>query len=200
MGIRDIVDKKPTSRTELSDYIMANYKDVRKAVMDNPEYKSALEKAISSSFDKYSGHIGGISSKISGAGHGIGYAADAWFLSTGDIVGALGGKFLNLLGQIPEKLYGLYYGVKTGNYLDSLQNILEGAVSYLPGLTFVDQGLKRIVQKRMVKDAVKQFEQDIGVYKPWHQRLKDKIQGFYKTDVKDRSANVFTPSYNPAMS
>lgn len=199
MSIRDIVNKLPGERKELSDYIIKHYADVREAVEKNPDYRSVLENAVSSTFDRYSEYMGGLAGKLGAVGHGIGYTADAWFLGTGDIVGSLGGKFLHILAQIPEKLYGLYYGIRTGNYLDSLQNILEGAISYLPGFTFVDQGLKRIIQKRMIKEAVGQFQKELGTYKPWHQDVKEKIKGFYDTEVKDRSGNIFTPSYEPSM-
>ena len=147
MGIRDLIHKMPGKRKELSDYILENYSHIKEMVEKNPRYKDALVEAVDASFDKYSEHLGGLSSKLSGAGHLIGYSADAWFLATGDIVGALGGKFWNLIAQVPEKAYSLIYAVRTGNYLDSVQNILEGAISYLPGLTFVDQGLERIIQK-----------------------------------------------------
>jgi len=201
MGLRDIIRKMPTEKGELTDYLMKNNKDVRDLMDKNPDYKSALETAVNDSFDKYSPHfdkgVGNLVGKVGGAGHLVGYGADAWFVGTGDIVGSLGGKFLNLLAQIPEKMYGVYYGIKTGNYLDSLQNIIEGAVSYLPGLTFVDQGLKRIVQKRMVKDALNNFRKSTGTYKPWTTRIKDKLFGKYK-GVEDRQKNVFTPKYEAA--
>lgn len=197
MGLRDIIHKMPDTRQELSDYIIEHYSNIKDLVQKNPQYKNTLTEAVSSSFDKYSKYLGGLAGKLSSAGHVVGYTADAWFLGTGDIIGSLGGKFLNLLAQVPEKAYGLMYALDTGNYLDGLQNILEGAISYLPGLTFVDQGLTRIVQKRMVKDAVARFEKEVGVYKPWHEKLKEKLSSVY-TDVKDRSENIFTPEYQPS--
>lgn len=198
MGLRDIVHKMPETRKELSDYILDSYSHVKELVERNPQYKSVLERAVNDSFDKHSEYIGGLADKLSSTGHAMGYTADIWFLATGDIVGALGGKFLNLLAQIPEKAYGLVYAVRTGNYLDAAQNILEGAVSYLPGLTFVDQGLERIVRKRIVKEALNNFEKEIGIYKPWTRKLYEKLLGEY-TDVKDRSENVFRPNYEPEL-
>lgn len=197
MGLRDIIHKMPDTRQELSDYIIEHYSNIKDLVQKNPQYKNTLTDAVSSSFDKYSKYLGGLAGKLSSVGHVVGYTADAWFLGTGDIIGSLGGKFLNLLAQVPEKAYGLMYALDTGNYLDGLQNILEGAISYLPGLTFVDQGLTRIVQKRMVKDAVARFEKEVGIYKPWHEKLKEKLSSVY-TDVKDRSENIFTPEYQPS--
>ncbi len=196
MSLRDIVHKMPSSRQELSDYIMKHYSNINQAVASNPALKTSLDTAVDTTFDKYSKYLGNATGKISGAGHTVGYAADAWLL-TGDIVGSLGGKFLHLLAQIPEKAYGLVYGVQTGNYLDAARNILQGAVSYIPGLTFVDEGLERIVQKRMIKDAVSRFEKDAGLYKPWTAKLSDRLKPHY-TGVEDRARNVFTPAYQPA--
>jgi len=175
MGLRDIIHKMPSTKQEISDYILEHYSHVKDMVKKNPQYKETLAEAVTSSFDKYSKYLGGLADKVSSIGHVVGYTADAWFLGTGDIIGSLGGKFLNLLAQIPEKAYGVMYALDTGNYLDGLQNIMEGAVSYLPGLTFVDQGLTRIVQKRMVKDALARFEKETGVYKPWNEKLKEKL-------------------------
>ncbi|MBI4439224.1 hypothetical protein HY640_04790 [Candidatus Woesearchaeota archaeon] len=197
MSIRDIIHKMPGTRKELSDYILTNYSHIREAVGSNRKLLASLEASVEASFDKYSKHLGGISGKISGAGHAIGYAADAWLLGTGDIVGSLGGKYLNLLAQIPEKSYALVYGVSTGNYLDAAQNILEGAISYIPGLTFVDQGLERIIKKRMVREAVTNFEKGNDMYKPWTTRLSEYLTGKY-TDVRDRTPNLVGPSYRAA--
>lgn len=196
MSLRDLVHKVPGTKKEITNYILQNYAHVRAAVESNPQHMASLENAVNESFDKHFRYLGHLTGKISGAGHAVGYAADAWLL-TGDIVGSLGGKFLNLLAQLPEKAYGLVYGVSTGNYLDAAQCLLEGAVSYLPGLTFVDQGLERIVKNRMVKDALTRFEKDAGLYEPWTSRLKGKLSPVY-AGVKDRSGNVFRPSYQPA--
>lgn len=195
MSLRDFIHKMPETRKELSDYIL-KYEHVKSAIAQNPNYKTALDDAVSKSFDKYQLHIAKANSTLAKAGTAVNYTADAWMLGTGDIVGGLGGKFFGLLAQIPEKMYGLWYAVKTGNYLDSAQNILEGAVSYLPGLTFVDQGLERIIKKRMINEALTNFEKEIGIYKPWTTKLAEKFKGVY-TGVKDRSKNVFRPSYEP---
>jgi hypothetical protein len=198
LSLRDYVKQLPSTRKELSDYVLKHNEQVREMVEKDGQCKSVLDEAVNSTFDKYSKYMRGISDKISKLGHGIGYTADAWLLSTGDIVGTMGGKFWNILAQLPEKAHAIIYGVRTGNYLDSLQNVLEGAVSYLPLLTFVDQGLTRIVQKRMVTDALTQFEKATGIYKPWTTRLAEKLKGAY-TGVKDRISNVFRPDYEPAL-
>jgi hypothetical protein len=197
LSLRDFVRQLPSSRNELSDYVLSHNKHVQKLVEKDESYKTALDEAVNETFDKYSKHLSGLTDKISKLGHGVGYTADAW-LTTGDIWGTLGGKFLNFLAQIPEKAYSVVYGVRTGNYLDSAQNILEGILSYCPGLTFADQGLTRIVQKRMVTDALKTFEKKVGIYKPWTSKLADKLSGWY-TGVKDRVKNVFTPEYEPEL-
>ena len=197
-SIRDLVNKMPETRKELSDYVSQNER-IKSILEKNPDYKTTLEKSIDASFDKYSMYLkDNIATRVSGVGHAIGYTADAW-LATGDVVGSLGGKFLNLLAQIPEKAYGMAYAVRTGNYLDSAQNILEGIVSYVPGLTVVDQGLARIVQKRMISDAITKFEKEVGLYKPWTARIAEKLKSVY-TDVKDRAENIFRPDYEPEMS
>ena len=196
-SIRDLVHQLPETKQELSDYILNNNSHIKELVEKNPDYKSKLEDLISASFDKYSDYMGGIKDKIGGLGHLAGYSADAWLLYSGDIVGALGGKFINLIAQIPDKGYAVWYGVKTGNYLDAAQCLLEGIISYVPGLTFVDQGLTRIVQKRMVSDVVDNFEKEVGIYKPWTTKVAEKLSSFY-TDVKDRAINIFSPDYEPA--
>lgn len=195
MSLRDIIHKMPETRKQVSDYVL-KYDHVKEALQKNPNYKTALDDAVNKAFDKYQLHISKANSTLAKAGTAVNYTADAWMLGTGDIVGGLGGKFFGLLAQIPEKLYGVWYAAKTGNYLDAAQNILEGAASYLPGLTFVDQGLERIIKKRMVKEALTEFEKDIGIYKPWTTKLYEKLKGVYK-GVKDRKQNVFKPSYEP---
>jgi len=198
MGLRDLVHKMPETRKELSDYVIKNNRHVKKLIEKNPDYKSALEEAVSSTFDKYSEYLKGWKNKLSGAGHVVGYTADAWLFATGDIIGTLGGKFINFLAQMPEKAYSLAYAVRTGNYLDAAQNILEGALSYIPGLTFADQGLTRIIQKRMASDALTKFEKEVGIYKSWTAKVADTLKGLYK-GVKDRAKNVFTPVYEPKL-
>ena len=195
LSLRDFVHQLPGSRQELSDYILSHNYKVRDMVEKDERYRTALDEAVNSTFDKYSKYMSGLTDKISKLGHGIGYTADAW-LTTGDIWGCLGGKFLNFLCQIPEKAYSIVYGAKTGNCLDSCQNIVEGIISYIPGFTFVDQGLTRIIQKRMVKDALTDFEKATGKYKSWKSRLYERFKGAC-TGIKDRITNVFKPSYKP---
>ncbi len=199
MELRNIVNRIPETKRELSDYITKYYSHVKEAVAKNPQYKDTLDEAVKTSFEKYSRYLGGLTSRLNSLGHVVGYTADAWLLSTGDIIGSLGLKFFNLLSQIPEKAYSLVYGVSTGNYLDAAQNVLEGLISYVPGLTFVDQGLSRILRKRIVRDALTSFEKEVGIYKPWTTKLADRLSKVY-TGVKDRIENVFTPKYEPMMS
>ncbi len=196
MGLLDLIQPVPKEKKDIASFIAKEYKHIGEAVQSNPQYQAALEKAVEESMQRYTKYLGNITGKVSGAGHVVGYAADAWLLGTGDIVGSLGGKFLNLLAQIPEKAYGLVYGVQTGNYLDTAQNILEGVISYIPGFTFVDQGLERIIRKRIVKDAASSFEKMIGEYKPWTAKVSEAIKDKY-TGVRDRTGNVFSPGYQP---
>jgi hypothetical protein len=194
-SIRDIIRPLPDKKDELADYILEHYSHIQKHLEDNPEHQGTLADAVNASFDKYSRYIGGQATKVSGAGHAVGYIADGWLL-TGDIIGSLGGKFVHLLAQIPDKAHSIAYGVRTGNYLDAAKCILEGIVSYIPGLTVVDEGLTRIVQKRMIHDALTNFEKEVGIYKPWTQKVSDMLKPAYK-DVKDRAKNVFSPDYEP---
>lgn len=196
-SIRDIVWKLPDTSRGIVEYITNNatkYGSIEDILSQDPSKKQTLLECAQESVEKYKKYLGGFTSGLSKAGHAVGYTADAWLLGTGDIVGTLGGKFLNLVAQVPEKLKSISYGIKTGNYLDSLQCILEGLVSYIPGLTFADQGLSRIIQKRMIKDTVKNFEKSVGTYKPWTTKLADKLKGVY-TAVKDRKENVMDPKY-----
>lgn len=191
-SIRDLVNRMPDSKKGLEDYILSYSPEIREAIEKNPDYRKTLEDITSKEFDKYSQYFGKLTQKMSAAGHAVGYAADAWLL-TGDIIGSLGGKFLHLLAQIPEKAYSVVYAARTGNYLDSLQNIFEGLISYLPGLTIADQGLTRIIQKRMVKDSIYEIEKAFGIErKAWYQKAAEKIKGKY-TDVKDRAENIISP-------
>lgn len=196
MSIRDIINKMPSNESDLEMYIKKNYKGIDELTSSNPNYQSSLESAVHESFSKYQPYLEKSKNKLAAVGHGVGHLADAWFLGTGDIVGTLGGKALNLISQIPEKAYGLLYGVKTGNYWDAAKNILQGVASYLPGFTWVDEGLHRIVQKRMVKHAIKGFEERVGSYEPWTAKYATQLSKYY-TDVKDRAKNVFTPDYVP---
>ncbi len=191
-SVRDIVNKMPDSKKTLEDYILNYSPEIRERVERNSDYRKTLERVTEEEFDKYSQYFGHLTSRLSGAGHAVGYAADAWLL-TGDIIGSLGGKFINFLAQIPEKAYSVAYALKTGNYLDSMQNIFEGIMSYAPGLTVVDQGLTRIIQKRMAKSALYKIEEELGIeHQPWYKRVYDSIKDKYK-DVKDRSENIISP-------
>jgi hypothetical protein len=192
MGLRDIIDNMPDTRKELADYVIQNYSHIAEMVK-NPDNRAKLDGIVSGTFDKYSKYMGGMHLGLSAAGHAIGYAADLWMLK-GDLIGALGGKWLHILAQIPDKSYGLWYGVRTGNYIDAAQNIMQGMVSYVPGLTFIDEGLTRIIQKRMVHEVARTFENETGLYKPWTRRLYEKLASHY-ANVKDRAANVFRPDY-----
>jgi hypothetical protein len=48
----------------------------------------------------------------------------------------------------------------------------------------------------MVKEAVTKFEKEIGIYKPWPEKLYEKLKGIY-TGVRNRIKNVFRPDYAP---
>lgn len=192
MSIRDVVNKLPKGRVELSDYVIKKYDHVKDKVEEEPESKSLLENIALESTEKYSKYLGGTTNILNGLGNLTGYSADAWLLYSGDIVGALGGKFLSLALKVPEKLYSVSYGVRTGNYIDMFENILEGAVSYVPGLTFVDQGLDRIIRKRMIKDTVKNFEKGTGIKKSKLKRssTKSKVDTISVDDVvKDNASD-----------
>jgi len=191
-SLRDLVERMPETRRGLEETVLAYAPEVAQAIKDDPQKRRVLEESVDRSFDKYRKYIGGATQKLSAAGHGVGYAADAW-LMTGDIFGSLGGKFLHVLAQIPEKAYSIAYGIKTGNYTDSLQNIFEGIVSYLPGFTIADEGLSRIVQKRMVKDVVYDMEDKLRLeHKPWFRRVYERIKDKY-TGVRDRSDRIVSP-------
>ncbi|HLD04603.1 MAG TPA: hypothetical protein VJG90_02685 [Candidatus Nanoarchaeia archaeon] len=158
-------------------------------------------EAVSESFEKYRPFLHGLAQKLDlmgGAGHAVGISADLWLAGTGDIVGSLGGKFWNFLANIPEKAYSLVYAVRTGNYMTSMKNILEGMVAYVPGLTLVDEGLDRLIRKDLMRDIVTRFEKKEGLYKPWTRRLSDLLKDKY-TNVQDRKKNVFTPRYTPRL-
>ncbi|MBI5803687.1 hypothetical protein HY450_00420 [Candidatus Pacearchaeota archaeon] len=195
-SLRDLVRKMPETKKGLEDYVLVSAPHIREAIERTPEYRSALEESVNESFDRYEEYLGGLTHKISSAGHAVGYTADAW-LATGDIVGSLGGKFINLLAQIPEKAYSIVYAARTGNYIDSMKNIFEGVVSYIPGFTLVDEGLSRIIQKRMVSDVVYNTEKKLGLkHKPWHQISVEKARENGYDDVKDRSANVIKVNFD----
>src|SRR3989344_5270343 len=190
-SIRDLVKRMPETKSGLEEEVRKYDPEINKAVEDNPRYKQYLDEAVGKTFDKYEKYLGGLTHKLSTAGNAVGYTADAWFAATGDIVGALGGKFIRTLAHVPEKAYGLFgYALRTGNYLDSLQNILEGALSYLPGLTVVDQGLSRIVQKRMVKEATRTAREKIGKeVLSEYEAVPAEFEKVY-TGVKSRRDNV----------
>ena len=194
-SVWDLVFPVPKGKQELSDYVTTHYAQVTKALEQNHDYRKTLEAVVGRIVDKYTPYLGGLPQKIGSISRNtVGLGADAW-LATRDIVGSLGGKFLNLIGQIPEKLISApIYAIKTGNYLDAARNIMEGLLSYVPGLTVVDEGLTRIIKQRIVKDIVAEFEIAVGIYKPWTSRLADKLSDIY-TGVKDRVGNVFRPDY-----
>ena len=194
-SLRDFARKMPENRKGLETYVLNCDDKLRARIEADPNGRGILENAVSRNFDKYSPYINGIIGRtthgLSAGGHAVGYSADAW-LATGDIVGSLGGNTIDLLAQVPEKAYSLVYAANTGDYLGSMQNIFEGLVSYLPGLTFADQGLSRIIQKRMVKNTIYDLKKELGE----DEVVDDKNY----TDVKDRRANVISPHYEASLS
>jgi len=189
-SIRDLVRKMPETRRGLEQTVLKYSPAISEAVERDPKNRALLDESVNDSFGKYEKYLRGLTQKLSAAGHAVGYTADAW-LATGDIVGSLGGNFIDLLAQIPQKAYSVVYAVETGNYIDSLQNIFEGLISYLPGFTVADQGLSRIVQKRMVKDVIYAMEDKLGIeHTPWYRRSAEKAKEAGYTGVRDRSDNV----------
>lgn len=195
-SIRDLFKRMPETKKGLEDYVMNSSPEIRAEIERDPSKRHLLEETVGESFDKYGHYLGGLTQKIGAAGHAVGYPADAW-LATGDIVGSLGGKFLHLLAQIPEKAYSLVYAVKTGNYLDSFKNIFEGALSYFPLFTWADEGLSRIVQKRMVKDVIYNTEKKLGLeHTPWYKRYFSQAKDAGYSGVKDRSNNIIKVDFS----
>ncbi|GEM_PF-1846756 len=192
---RDFIRRIPGTRQELTDFVKET-KNVKEFLEKNPEKVEELYKIVNDTYDRYQKYLGGWTHKAHLAGKGIGYVADTWAFFTGDIFGAIGGKKLYALAQIPDKAYGLVYGLKTGNYIDALKNIAGGAIGALPGLTLADQGLNRIVRKRMLSEARTKFEKEAGIYKHWTSKMADYLKNVY-TGVKDRTKNVFSPGYEP---
>lgn len=199
----------PASTDTMKHHILTKYDDIREKVEANPHYASALERSVHDSLEYYKPYMGGMSHALHKAGKGLGVTAEAYGLATGDIVGTLGGEWLDLLAQIPDKAKGLWYGLSTGDLLGAGENVLRGILSYFPGLTVFDKGLTQIVQERSVEDAVQRFHKATDNYKPWHQRAYDKVRDSavhladgtkeaYK-GVQNRAANIFTPDYEPAF-
>lgn len=195
-SIRDLVNRMPETRKGLEEYALGYSPAIKDAIERDPHKRQVLTETVDESFDKYSKYLGGLTHKISAAGHAIGYTADAW-LATGDIVGSLGGKFLHLLAQIPEKAYSVVYAARTGNYLDSLKNIFEGTLSYLPGFTVLDEGLSRIVQKRMARDVIYNTEKKLGLdHTSWHARYAKQAEQAGYSEVKDREDNIIKVDFS----
>lgn len=193
---RDFIRRIPGTKQELTDFIKesGNIKDF---LQKNPDKTEALYRIVNDTYDKYQQYLGhGLSHKAHLAGKTAGYAADVWGFCIADPIGSFGGKVLYAAAQIPDKAYGLIYGLKTGNYIDALKNVAGGLVGCLPGLTLADQGLNRIVRKRMLSDAKTKLEKEFGLYKSWTSRLADKLKNTYK-GVVDRAKNVFSPGYEP---
>jgi len=199
-SLRDIFRKMPETKSELEEIVLGYYPELKTKIEKDNSLRGRLEKITEEEYQRYRPYIGGTTQKISAAGHGIGYTADAYFLTTGDIYTALGGKAINLIAQIPEKLYkSISYAVHTGGYLGAIQNIVEGIISYAPGLTILDQGLSRIAQKRMLSKTLYRVGKEFGLEMvPWHKRVAERIKGYYE-GVKDRTANIIGPSKKPAL-
>ncbi len=195
-SIRDVVHRMPESRSELEEYVLASNSRISEAVRTSPEIRDLFYRESEDTFDQYGRYLGGLAQKVASAGRAVGHSADAW-LMTGDIVGSLGGKFIHLLAQIPEKAYSVVYGVRTGNYVDSLKNIGEGILSYLPGFTILDEGLARIVQKRMIKNLTYRMEAAIGERKSWYKRAEERARSAGYSDVRDRSENIIRVDFRP---
>lgn len=212
MSIRDLFDKMPETRRDLEHKILEYSSEIKGKIEENPENMRTLESIAQEEYETYKPYIEGSVNQLSGsAGHGIGYLGDivfygsaiaamtnpalAPFMLTGLLL-----KKINLGMQAPEKLRSLSYAAKTGDKVGAAQNITEGFLSYIPGATILDQGLKRIAQKRMLKKTLYRVNEALGIEnKPWYEKLRENLSGKYK-DVKDRRGNIISPrKLEPAM-
>jgi hypothetical protein len=212
MSLQDVLrGDMPETKDELKAHVLNNpdvqkmIEHAKKSPTDYNTVKQHIDDVVDRNYETFRDYIGpGKADTLSKAGSAVGYAADTYAL-TGDIFGALGGKFVHLMAQIPDAAYGVWYGVKTGDYLGAGANLLRKAGSYVPGLTFLDKGLRRIAKERMAEktledlfenDEVKNIAEDADSYKEWTRRASEDLEDKY-AGVKDRAKNVFRPDYEP---
>ena len=197
MSLVEMIRNIPSDKTGLQRHIgeCAFNDKTTCELLKNPLYKSRLDEIVAQNYETYSPYFSGTSQKLGELGRAVGYVGDAYLAGTGDIIGSLGIKWLHGLAQIPEKAYGLWYGIKTGDFSGSAENLVKGALSYVPGLTFIDEGLGSIAKKRVVESSLEQFQKEMGVYKPWHTKLYDALPGSYETPIRDRRSNIISPLY-----
>jgi hypothetical protein len=167
--------------------------------------KSELERIAGVEYNRYQPFIGGKAQKASAVGHGLGYLGDVVFwgsaiaaatnplLAPYMLTGLLLKK-INAAAQAPDTARTASYIHQTGDVAGGVRNIGAKALSYLPGLTFVDRGLSRIAQRRMVKKTVYEAEKAAGIEnKSWYRKYAEDAQEAGYTGVKIRPDNIISP-------
>jgi len=194
-SLRDVVNKVPETKKDLEQYLMDSYPHIREEIEKDPRKRKILREITNNEFDRYARFLVDknlIDQGISTGASAAGYAGDVSFF-TGNFPGWIGFKALSLISRGREKVGALEYASQTGNYRDSLQTIVEWIGSVAPGFTWLDQGLNRIIRKRMVKNALYKAEEEFGLpHKSWSQKVYERIKGAY-SNVKNRKENVVSP-------
>jgi hypothetical protein len=196
------------TREDLEQKVLEYSPKLRERVESgDPRARSELEKITEEQFAVYKPFIGGKAQKAGAAGHALGYLGDVVFW--GSAIAAATNPLLapymltglllkkgNLAAQLPEATKTIKYMAKTHDIMGGVVNLGAKAASYFPGLTFVDRGLSRIAQRRMVKKAVYETEKALEIEnKPWHLRYVEEAKDAGYTEVRDRSENIVRPNF-----
>jgi len=168
--------------------------------------KSELERIADREYNNYKPFIGGAAQSTGKLGRALGYAGDVIFFGSAIAAATnpllapymLTGlllKKINLIGQIPETVKTIKYGIKTRDYAGTARNIGAKALSYVPGLTIVDRGLNKIAQKRMVRRTAYEVNNALGEEKKsWYRLYGEDSKKAGYAGAKVRTANIVGPS------
>lgn len=172
-----------------------------------PGARDTLEEIAENKFETYKPYLHkGVAGTMGTVGRGLGYLGDVVFwgsriaAATNPLLAPymLTGLLLkkgNLAGQVLEAGKTFKYWAHTKDTAGSLRNLAAKVVSYIPGLTFVDTGLAKIAEKRMIKQTAYELSEALGEKaKSWYVVRGEQAQKAGYKEAQVRTENIVRPS------
>jgi hypothetical protein len=195
------------TRQDLEAKVLEYRPDLKERLQNDPDARGKLERIVERDFGTYQPFLGGLTQTTGKAGRALGYVGDVVFWGSALAAAAnpllapymITGLLLKkgqVAAQVPEAAKSVKYIVKTGDVAGGIRNIGAKILSYLPGATFVDRGLGRIAEGKMVKRAMYDVDAAFKMEgKKWYERTAEEAEEAGYTDVQVRSGNIIRPNF-----
>ena len=180
---------------------------------ENPDIKFIVEKdkskdnelyrIVEDTFNKYKHYIKSSLTLLNKAAKTVSLTSDAylWGLSymiLGNVVAGaayIDAKALYGLLDLPDKIYGVWYGLTSGNILDALKSIGMYIASFIPGASIFNKSTSDLVYKKIkseslykIKRVLKDYETSYEPTSKSHKNIiipTEKINEIYKNKPQD---------------